>query len=240
MGVNTSIGPATRLWQDAASELTPAKSLARINDNAKFLAGSVTIVGTLFTGFGLLTIDRLRADGLPFGVALVAGCVAVLAVLVALASLVLRMKTLRISNLREVEDWYKGQLKRGAILAIAGWALTFSIALSAGASGFVLLTDQAMAPTLSLQLSRTGNDTRVSGRVTVLGLAPRTMVTTEIIGVGAGPLDVILVQNESLADTTGKVDFSADIGRAENYHKFKLKVLPSGRQPMEVDLLPIS
>jgi hypothetical protein len=60
MGVNTSIGPATRLWQDAASELTPAKSLARINDNAKFLAGSVTIVGTLFTGFGLLTIDAVE------------------------------------------------------------------------------------------------------------------------------------------------------------------------------------
>jgi hypothetical protein len=133
MGVNTSVGPATRLWQDAASELTPAKSLARINDNAKFLAGSVTTVGSLFTGFGLLTIDRLRPDGLPFSVALVASCVAVLAVLVALASLVLRMKTLRISNLREVEDWFKSLM---STFGNAAPYLKLMLALTVGLSTF--------------------------------------------------------------------------------------------------------
>src|SRR4051794_38295307 len=79
-----------RLWVGAAAELTPAKSLARMDERAKQVVANVSLVGTVLAGLGLVASGKLDRSTPGWVVAVAAVCVALVAVVLALASTLLR------------------------------------------------------------------------------------------------------------------------------------------------------
>jgi hypothetical protein len=112
--------PADQAWQDVADLLTPAKSFDR-NDKAKAAATTritttVTVVGTLLTGLGVLAAGQPTLNGSARVLVAVAVAVAAIAVSCVLAAqLTDRRKRIATNNLLEVQAWYRRQFDTGDI-----------------------------------------------------------------------------------------------------------------------------
>jgi signal transduction histidine kinase len=234
MPVEPSVSPGTQMWRDAQAELTPAKSLARINDNAKFLAGSVSLVGSLVTAAGLISIDRLRVNPQAAAFATAAAALATVSVLIAVGSLILRVRTVHIANLLEVRQWYISQLRKGIILAVAGWALVTAIVLAACAALFLFASP--VSPSLSLQLSGQGATSKLSAKVGLQGLSPGTRVETQLDGENAASKPVVLAVSTTTADANGKVDLATDLTQPGEFETYRLTVTVSGSSPVTVEI----
>src|SRR5664279_6193822 len=129
-----------RFWRAAAADLAPDKSLARINDKAKQVVTSVTLVGTLLAGFGLIAPGTLPLPPLARGLAVAAVITAVVAIALALVSLLLRFTpAIRPGNVVEVESWYRSQFHRASLVVAAGWALIAALVFAAAAATLTLL-----------------------------------------------------------------------------------------------------
>jgi hypothetical protein len=223
------------MWRDAQADLAPAKSIARINDNAKFLAGSVTLVGSIFTSVGLISIDRFRVNGVAAALGGIAALLATLAVLVAIGSLVLRVRSIQIANLADVRSWYMSQLHKGIVLAGAGWVLVASIVLGACATFIVLVTPPN--PSLSLQLSGQGSTSTLSAKTSLQGLTPGTRVETQVAGENSGSSPVPLAISVTTADVNGKADVSIDLPQPGDYAAFKLSVVVRGSPSASLEIV---
>jgi hypothetical protein len=234
---NVDVSLRASALQDAQDELLPSRTFERVNDNAKFLAGSLSVVGTLVTAAGLLSIDRLRVNPLAFVMATAAVILATLAVLTAIACMVLREREVHPGNLDEVESWYNFELgSRARALAAAGWALFAAILIGSFAAGLVVFASPS-TPALSLQFIGHGPNAKLSEKVGVQGLAPGSRVETSITGYDASSQPVVLGTSVTTADSTGKVDFSADIAQPGIYVRYVLSVVVDGnRTPFTLEL----
>jgi len=181
-----------RLWQAAAADLAPDKSLARMNDKAKQVVTSVTLVGTLLAGFGLIAPATLPLPPLARGLAVAAVITAVLAIALALVSLLLRFTpAIRPGNVIEVERWYRSQFHRAYLVVAAGWALLAALAFAAAAAAVTLLNPTPPDPLIVLQTTGTGNDIQVSVHAEVTGRSTQDILRVELAGVAAGTRTVV-------------------------------------------------
>jgi hypothetical protein len=128
--------PRVLAWQALAEELTPAKSLARVDAAANRVLTSVTVVGTVLTGLGLLAAGRPTRNAVAGGLSLAAVMAAVLAVACALTAQVLTIRRgLNTNNLVAVRAWHHDQFRRRAYPArAASVLLTVAILLAGGAA----------------------------------------------------------------------------------------------------------
>lgn len=62
-------GPADQAWADLATQLTPAASLARIDAVTARAVTTITVLGTLLTGLGVLTAGQFAHHGAARGLA---------------------------------------------------------------------------------------------------------------------------------------------------------------------------
>jgi hypothetical protein len=139
VGQAEPVSAEDRLWREVAADLRPMKSLARVDDHAKQVLGTVSVVGTLLTGLGLLAGERLEHSALARGLAVGAVAAAVLAVVVAWWCQLLRITAgFNPGNLIEVKEWYERQFRRAYGIWIAGALLLMAIVL-AGAAAMVAL-----------------------------------------------------------------------------------------------------
>src|SRR6266700_3974148 len=85
--VGEAVGREDLTWREAAAELAPAKSLARVEDRAKQVVSTVSLVGTLLAGLGLVAGDQLTDPGSGLarrlGLVVAAGVLLLVAVVVA-------------------------------------------------------------------------------------------------------------------------------------------------------------
>jgi hypothetical protein len=154
-------------WQELANELTPAKSLVRTADSAKFVVATVAVVGGVLTGFGVVGADRLGASELGSAFSLVALVAVVAALAFALLFLRLRTGEINIENLVEVRTWYKEQAGRSWMVTAAGALLVVAIAAAGAAASATVVDHQAHGPEVVLVQTRKSATTwTVSGSVT--------------------------------------------------------------------------
>jgi hypothetical protein len=188
--------PADQAWAQLAAELTPAKSLGRIDAVTARAVTTVTVVGLLLTGLGAF------AAGLPAALGETATALAVatvitaaLAVAAALTAQLLTItRRLNPANLADVRAWYQRQFELRAYPTQAATALLLAAALLAGATATsALLATPATAPTLTvtqtLQPGPSGGTSTaqapVTMSVTFRGLAPGQPATLTLTTPGA-------------------------------------------------------
>ena len=183
--------PADQAWAKLAAELTPAKSLARIDTVTARAVTTVTVIGLLLTGLGAFAAGLPTALGEPATALAVATVItAALAVAAALiAQLLTITRRLNLANLSEVRAWYIRQFELRAYPTQAATILLLLAALLAGATAAAaLLGTPATAPTLSVtQTLQPGHSSStgipsasVTMSATFRGLTPGQVVTLTV------------------------------------------------------------
>jgi hypothetical protein len=166
--------PADQAWAQLAADLTPAKSLGRIDTATARAMTTVTVIGLLLTGLGAFAAGLPTALGEPATALAVATVItAALAVAAALTAQLLTItRRLNPANLADVRAWYHRQFDLRAYPTQAATALLLAAALLAGATAAAaLLKSPATAPTLTvtqtLQPGQSGNASTAQASVTV-------------------------------------------------------------------------
>jgi hypothetical protein len=188
--------PTTLAWEALADELTPAKSLARIDTVTARVVTNVALVGSILTGLGLLTAGSPAITGAARGLALAAVVAAVLAVGCALAGQVLTIRAgVNIRNLAVLKGWYRDQFRRRAYPTRAATILLIAAILLAGAAAatallqppqhrpVIALSETATAPGATAGTSGGGLGATVLVEVTFHALDPGdTLILTVTSG----------------------------------------------------------
>jgi hypothetical protein len=147
--------PRVLAWRALADELTPAKSLARVDVATSRVVTNVSVVGSLLTGLGLVAAGLPATDVAARNLAVAGVVAAVLAVGCALTAQILSIRRgLNTNNLVMVRAWYRTQFRRRAYPARAATLLLLVAVLLAGGSAVVAI----LAPDgarLSLAISET-------------------------------------------------------------------------------------
>ncbi len=192
-------GPQDLAWAELAAELTPAKSLARIDAVTARVVTTVTVVGLLLTGLGAFSA-ALPSQGEPAkALAIAAVVTAALSVAAALVAQVLTInQRLNPANLAAVRAWYRRQFDIRAYPTQVATVLLLVAALLAGATAAAELVSPVRAGTSAgitvVQVRQPGTpastgQTAVSVTVTFRGLVPGQVVTLIVTTPGsASPL----------------------------------------------------
>ena len=153
----TEADPKALAWTALADELTPAKSLARIDTATNRVVTNVTVVGTALTGLGVLTAGLTTIQGAARGLAIAAVADAVTAVACALIAQILTIRTnLNTRNIPVLKSWYRQQFRRRAYPTRAATILLILAILLAGAASATALTQsEPKRPTIAITQSTT-------------------------------------------------------------------------------------
>ncbi len=196
------------MWLDAAAELAPDKSVARIEDNAKYLLGGVAVIGALLTGLGVFTSDRVAAHPVALlpTVALTAASLAAAAL-----ALVPHGGGVSIDDVASIRRFYEGDIKaRGRLVRAAGVLFGLSL-LATSIPAIVISTGKQPAPAgpyVAADLVRKGNRLTLAVQVRAVHLAPDAYVTTFVT---IKPRGGYLLQDRETADASGAVNASASL-----------------------------
>jgi hypothetical protein len=206
-GVGAPVNERVRVWREAAAELTPARSLARVDEKARQVATQVGLVGTLLTGLGLLGADRLDASPLVRRLVLAAVCAAVAAVVLSVGALLLQFRpALATGDLAEVERWYRGQFRRAYAVVAAGVLVLVALILAGWAAVAALADEPDPAPTGDpvVSIDVTGADLAVRARVT--GREPGEALTLAVLGTDPAGSSAPLARAVTQAGADGVAD----------------------------------
>jgi hypothetical protein len=185
-GPRAAVGPVTdqdRVWADLAGELTPAKSLERVDTATDRVVRTVTIIGTLLGGLGVFGATKPSVSGPARWITVAAVACAALAVACALAAQVLTItRHLNPENLAAVRSWYKRRIDTRGYPTRAATVLLLIGAVLAGVAAIVALatatpSQPAIAVTRSLDhapLTTAGTSTGGTGA------PPSTTITAEV------------------------------------------------------------
>ena len=172
--------PQDQAWADLGAELTPAKSLARGDTATARVVATVTVVGALLTGFGVLGAGLPASAGAARILAICSVVAAVLAILCALAAQILTItRRLNPFNLFDVEDWYRRRFEIRASLTRAATVLLLVAAATAGAAAVsTLLTNRADQPTIAV--TRTTQQPGAKANSADTAASPAALATSTI------------------------------------------------------------
>ena len=158
-------GSDAEKWMQLAQELVPSKSLARMNESAKFIVSTVSLVGAVLTGFGLVASARIGSSNAAVAAAVVSLGSTVIALLLALTFLRQRVGELNIRNLIEVRSWYDAQWNRGWMVIVAGMFLILAVSAAGVAAIATIVHSPDHQPRIVLQGEPTDRGWMVSGSV---------------------------------------------------------------------------
>src|SRR5512144_2778140 len=155
--VGAAVSASDEVWMKASELLTPDKTIQRIEDKAKFIVSTVTLVGTLLTGLGLFAGVRLTSTHLGQVTAVASVILATLSVVLAVGSLVVGgIRTVAPSNLAAVEAWYMNQIGRGRAVAASGLLLVLAFVVGAVATGSTITSGEVNQPSLNARILSDG------------------------------------------------------------------------------------
>jgi hypothetical protein len=166
------VGPATPREQALAAlaaELTPAKSLQRLDTATARVVSTVSIVATLLTGLGLITAGLTNLTEAAQVLAIISVGLAFLAVLLALTAQVLTIThDLNTNNLVEVEHWYRRRLQRRGPLTRWATVLLVAATMAAGTAAIITLTAHSDEPVLAVTRTASPSQTGpAAGKLTI-------------------------------------------------------------------------
>jgi hypothetical protein len=144
--------PADQVWAELAADLTPAKTLARVDTVTARAVTTVTVVGLLLTGLGAASAALPSQTGPARDLTIAAVIAAAAAVAAALTAQLLTItRRLNPANLAEVKAWYRRQFELRAYPAQAATILLLlSVLLAGAAATATLLASPASAPALTI------------------------------------------------------------------------------------------
>jgi hypothetical protein len=159
-------------------ELTPAKSLARMDAATARVVATVSIVGTLLTGLGLVTAGLPDVEGAARVLAACSAVLAVLAVLFALSAQIFTVtRGVSTDNLKAVEKWYRRYFGvRGPLTSAASVLLVLAAAAAGAAATLVMTGDEGDAA--SFAVTRTAELPEPSASATPTGADTLTVDVT--------------------------------------------------------------
>jgi hypothetical protein len=204
--------PSDLMWERAANELAPEKTLQRVTDNARFVVTTVGVVGVLLGALGLVTASVLQGEWWLLAAGFATSALAGIAVCIALFTLVARNKKVAPANLTEVEQWFTAEIerKRGAAAASGALFAAAVVALATTVAAGVVAVDSARSPAIDAELSLTatanhdGNWTaHLVGQITGLNDD-----ATIVIRVTAQRRNVINLS--AVTDASGTIDIDAE------------------------------
>lgn len=227
-------------WRAAAAEITPAKSLERIEAKATFVFSSVALIGTIVAGFGVLSGASSRlAEYRPWTEAATGllGAALACALIATLPSLRSRMRTQDVETVRRYYTfniYVRGWLTRLALLLFtAAFAIALWLLFVAG--------DQAY-PALGLQWIHGASGSRVlAGQVSGENLPPGARVDTWLVAVNADGGEKVIAQAVSTVGGTGKleVDMAVEQAPAAAFYRLSVTLTSQGETvspPRSVEL----
>lgn len=187
------------MWAAASEELGPAKLLGRLDEYNKTLLSTVTLVGTVLTGFGLIASTTLATQALTKGMAAAAVVAAISSAIFALGGLAVRVRYINPRNLADIATFIASRTRRASrarILLVVALLLAMATTLTA-----LFLPTPDAEPALSVVASK--DQINVTLRLTATELKPGTPATGWITANVAGK-QKMLGQQETVADKDGK------------------------------------
>lgn len=226
--VGEPVSPSDQMWLDAAADLTPDKSAARIEDNAKYLLGGIAVVGTLVTGLGVFTSDKVASHP----VALLPTVILTAASLAAAAlALVPHGGSVSIEDVASIRRFYETDIRiRGRLVQAAG--VLFGLALLGTSIPAIVISAAKhpvpAGPYVAADLLRKGNTLTLVVQVHAVHLAPDGYVTTDVSTKAGG---AYLIQDRATADASGAVNEAAttDVPRGAHTVQIVSTALSNGK-----------
>jgi hypothetical protein len=210
-------------WRAAGAEITPAKSLERIDAKTAFVFSSVALIGTVVAGFGLLSGASSRLAGYrPWIEALyiLLGTALACALIATLPSLRQRMRTQNIPEVRRyytINIYVRGWLTRIALLAFSA---AFAIAL-----WLLFVAGGQAPPALGLQwIHGAGNSRVLAGQVSGANLPPGTRADTRLVAVGADGRQLVIAQAVSAVGGAGTLEVDMTVMQPPAAALYRLSV----------------
>lgn len=216
-GPQQAVRPVTaedRVWVNLADELTPARSLERVDTATDRVVRTVTIIGTLLGGLGVFGATKPSVSGPARWITIAAVACAALAVACALAAQILTItRHLNPENLAEVRAWYKRRIDTRGYPTRAATLLLLIGAVLAGVAAIVALAT-ATPSQPSIAVTRALNDAALGGGTAGGAGAgpaaqPTSTITAEVTfpGLTSGQSATVVIS----AARTGQVLASAAI-----------------------------
>lgn len=223
--VGTPSGPDDLIWQAAAVELAPAKSLAKIETRAAFIFSNLALVGTIVAGVGLFTGTPVNASNQSEPVRRLFGLVFASVLFALLANLPTFKDRLSLTNLVEVERFYTGIIRR------RGWCarvalLLFSVAIAYAFWIVLRLSHVEPEPRLGLQITVTegGEQLLVTGTLAGERLPEGTVATTTMRGLN-GDEAVAIASDITTVGSAGALSATVKVDKVqrESYERFTIE-----------------
>jgi hypothetical protein len=218
-------------WENAAKELSPDNSLARIAANARFTVATVTAVGTALTALGIVTVQTVNTDRISRVFAISSACAGLLAVLLALLYLALRIRLVNPQDLVQVEEWYRSELRRTWLAVAASWLLIVAVAL-AGIAGLhsAFASRGERTPQLALRVAGTRPERKVIASAKLVHMRVGGVVVLRLSGETIGSKPVLLVESRMTVNDSGTAMLSTGATTVIAYPKYLLVVFLDGRR----------
>ena len=198
-----------QVWVQLAAELTPAKSLERVDTATARVVSTVTVIGTLLGAFGVFGATQPSVSGPARWITIAAVACAAAAVACALAAQILTItRHLNPENLAAVQAWYMRRIDtRGYATRAATVLLLVSAVLAGAAAIAALVTTEPSQPTVAVTRTL---DYPASGAASPgTAAAPTATVTAEVTfrGLSGGQIATVVIS----AAASGQVLASAAI-----------------------------
>jgi len=226
--VGSAPTPAEKASFAAAANLVPEKSLARIQELAKFVFSNVAVIGTLLAGLGLFTDlgDVLENSAkLPSPFEDVPLALAALGTSLFCASLAIwpKMSGVDLARLDEVENWYRRQiLRRGLwmILSLALFSLAILMATFTGVGG-----GDPEKPSISASWTGLGKDAAVKVSVEAEKVPEDWVLVTVVRGRESGGKLATIFRDRTRPGADGALKVAGEIGVGESFDRIESTAL---------------
>jgi hypothetical protein len=232
---------ADEIWEAAAKSLSPDKSLERIETQARYLFSTVTVFGTLLTGFGLFsTGTRLGGDPRALLWPTVLVCLSLSLSMFALTPSTGRVN---VNDLIEVRSYFARRLLlRGVAIFIAGLLFAAALLVVVPVVAHTTTIDRPTT-TVTMKQAHTKEGDDVSASIKVQTLPSGADVDITAVAIGAAGETPIFRQH-ALRRDGGEI--SAEFSMAVNGDARRLRVTVVGTVRSEkvvedviaLDLLP--
>jgi hypothetical protein len=221
-GVNPVVGvrptPDDTFWQGSIQQMTPDKSMATLDSQARWIFTSVGVIGTALTGFTILAATRLQAA--PWW--LTGPTVVLTAASLVLAALALVPDTgqFHAANLTEVQDtWNRDIRTRRWKVRLS--SITFAVAIAFAATTALVVNSQpSQDGVTTLQVAGTDASEALSATVTLSSLPAGASISTTVQGSNASGTKMTLFTDNTTADATGSAKVTASVPNVSSFLQF--------------------
>jgi hypothetical protein len=212
-----------KFWIDVASKITPEQSLGHLDTHGKYLFSTISIVGTLLTGFGIFSPSGATVLRNPL--VLVPIALACLSLALAMMGITPKLDTVNRLDINSVRNYYNRLIRRrGRFIFWGGMVFSLSL-LSVAIVTAVSLKPTPLTPAISVRLIGAGEKTTLTTKIELQEVPRSGAAETQIVGYEdgkKGPQQSILFKETTRADQVGKMTVSAELDKLEKYKWFMI------------------